>query len=170
MADKWMSYADAARALNMKPEGVRQRARREGWRKQMGNDGRALVLVPDDADRCPAGHQDGAASAPEPVSARAPAGKDTGEIGVLRARLVEVEARAVELRADLEREREQTARERAERLEERERAERLATEVAGLARQLAKAVEEAGSRERELQERLTAIRLAPWWRRLRRMA
>jgi hypothetical protein len=91
-----------------------------------------------------------------------------------------MEARASELRADAE-------RERSERLQERDRADRLAEEVANLARQLADTVQEAGSRENDLREQLakaketaamdrvradavaselSAWRARPWWRRL----
>jgi len=55
MPDQWLSYADAAKVLGMAPESVRQRARREHWRKQLGNDGKALILVPSDTDRIPPG-------------------------------------------------------------------------------------------------------------------
>ena len=139
MNDRWLNYADAAKALGMTSESVRQRARREGWRRQIGNDGRALVLVPADTARNTAG--DAAVSRPVIRPER--------DTAMLRARLQEIESRAAELRSDIE-------RERAERLQERDRADRLAGEVADLARQLAKLTEEAGSRERDLQARLTA--------------
>ena len=49
---------------------------------------------------------------------------------------------------------------------ERDRAEKLTGEVADLAKQLARVVEEAGAREREMQGQLTEIRTRSWWRRL----
>jgi hypothetical protein len=55
VTNTWLTYAAAASALGMTPESVRQRARREGWRKQPGNDGRALILVPADTGRTPPG-------------------------------------------------------------------------------------------------------------------
>src|SRR5690349_1318360 len=76
-------------------------------------------------------------------------GRDPGALAI-QARLVEIEARANELRADLE-------RERQERLKERDRTERLVGEVADLARQLARVVDEAGARERDLRDRLTTV-------------
>jgi hypothetical protein len=45
MADAWLSYADLAKALGTSPEAARQKAIRGRWRRQRGNDGRALVLV-----------------------------------------------------------------------------------------------------------------------------
>jgi hypothetical protein len=44
----WLTYAQAAERLGLSAEAVRHRARRSGWRTQPGNDGRTLVLVPDD--------------------------------------------------------------------------------------------------------------------------
>jgi len=40
-----MTYAQAAQRLNVSPHAVRARATRNGWRRQIGNDGRARVLV-----------------------------------------------------------------------------------------------------------------------------
>jgi hypothetical protein len=160
----------------MTPESVRQRARREHWRKQLGNDGKALILVPADTDRTPAGDTDGEAPASRPVKRPEP---ETA-LAILQTKLAEAEARLSELRADVE-------RERGERLQERERADRLTDEVAGLARQLARAVQEAGEREHGLRDQLAqahgamagenarlvaitsemkASRARPWWRRL----
>jgi hypothetical protein len=150
--DRWLTYADAATALGMTPESIRQRARREHWRKQLGNGGKALILVPGDAARIPAGDAPGdtgrAASdtpAPRPVKRPEPDPLATA----LQARIDEMERHAVELRADLE-------RERQDRGQERERAERLVGEVADLARQLARVVDDATGRERDLQSRLVA--------------
>ena len=46
----WLTYAQAGERLGLSPEAVRHRARRSGWRTQPGNDGRTLVLVPDDIE------------------------------------------------------------------------------------------------------------------------
>ncbi len=184
MSDRWLTYVDAARALGLSVEGIRQRARREHWRKQLGNDGKALVLVPNDTTRLPAEQSPNDQAPNRPATARQPADNDVAELAVLRAKVTELESRAAELRSDLEREREQAARvqaelradtnrERTERLAERDQATRLTDKVADLARQLATTVEEAAGRERDLQARLTlaeatlaTIRTAPWWRRL----
>jgi hypothetical protein len=139
--DRWLSYADAAAALGMTPESVRQRARREHWRKQLGNDGKALILVSVETDHIPARDTDGDAPALRPV--KRPESDTT--LAVLQARFIEIEARATELRVDAD-------RERAERLRERERAEGLTAEVASLARLLAQTVQGARSRENDLRE------------------
>lgn len=162
-SDTWLTYAEAAASLSMTTESVRQRARREGWRRTIGNDGRARVMLPPDTTRIPAGATDDDAPASRSVKRPEP---DPSATALLQARIADLEARAAELRGDLD-------HERAERLAERERAERLVGEVADLARQLARVTEEAGDRERELRDRtataetaLAEVKAQPWWRRL----
>ena len=159
MSDQWMSYTDAATALGMTPESVRQRARREHWRKQLANDGRAMILVPSDTSRSPPG--DAADDAPAPRPVKRPE-SDTA-LATLQARFAEMEARVRDLAAEVD-------RERGERLQERDRSERLVGEVATLARQLAATVQEAATQERLRAETLAAeldtLRSRPWWRRL----
>lgn len=146
----------------------RRRARREGWRKTLGNDGRALILIPADTTgtgRTPLGDTDHRADdTPEPQPVTQPSTDQI--IAVYEARITDIEARAAELRADVE-------RERAERLRERDRANALADRAADMARELAQAVSEGATRERELQARaasaettLGEYRAVPWWRRL----
>lgn len=168
MTDRWMTYAEAAAALGMTPDSIRARARREHWRKQLGNDGRAQVLVPGDAGGIPTGIQECDPPASRPVKRPEPT-----LIEVLQARLSDLEARAIELRAEVE-------RERTERIQERERNNHLADEVACLARQLAGTVEEALKREQalqsanvtkvsriaELETEIATMKSRPWWRRL----
>jgi hypothetical protein len=160
----------------MTPESTRARARREHWRKQLGNDGKALILVPMDAEGIPPGDTDTDAPVSRPVKRPEP----DPSIALFQTRISDLESRAVELRSEVE-------RERGERLQERERADRLTDEVANLARQLASTVEEAAIRERDLRDHLArakeeaatsaarmkainseleAIQSRPWWRRL----
>src|SRR4051794_30840257 len=47
MAERWLTYQQLGNLLGMSAEAARQRAARLKWRKQPGNDGKALVLVPD---------------------------------------------------------------------------------------------------------------------------
>lgn len=47
MESDWMTYADAAAFLGIKTESVKRQARAKHWPKMLGNDGRALVKVPD---------------------------------------------------------------------------------------------------------------------------
>jgi hypothetical protein len=50
MPPEWLTYAQAGEKFGLSPEAIRLRARRFGWRTQPGNDGRTLVIVPEDAD------------------------------------------------------------------------------------------------------------------------
>lgn len=164
--ERWMNYADAAVALGMTTESIRQRARREHWRKQLGNDGKALVLVPADVERVTPGDASGDTGGDAAVPRLLKRSDTDGLATALQSRIDDMERHARELRADLE-------RERAERGQERERAERLVGEVADLARQLARVAEDASMRERDLRDQiasaesaLAAARSRPWWRRI----
>lgn len=176
MQDRWMTYQEAAAALGMTPESIRARARREHWRKQLGNDGKALILVPADTASIPPGDTGSDAPVSRPVKRPEP---DPVALA-LQARISDLETRAAELAAQVD-------RERSERLQERERADRLTDEVANLARQLASTVEESAARERALHDQIGQAKEArnrleaeadkarselaewksrPWWRRL----
>ena len=147
----WQTYVEAATTLGLTVEGIRQRARREHWRKMLGNDGKALVMLPEDAERAPAGKPDGDVDGNQATgraaTGRQPSRQPDGEIAALQARVDE-------LREDLERERIERERERAERLQERDRADGLTGELSAMARELARIVEDAGARERGLQGQL----------------
>ena len=45
MAEAWLTYRELAQALDISPEAARQKAIREHWRRQRGNDGKARILV-----------------------------------------------------------------------------------------------------------------------------
>jgi hypothetical protein len=45
MEPEWLTYAEVADRLGIHPEAARSRAKRSGWRRQAGNDGKARVLV-----------------------------------------------------------------------------------------------------------------------------
>jgi hypothetical protein len=77
----WLTYAAAGERYGLSPGALRMRAHRLGWRTMPGNDGRTLVLVPDDAELQPR------ARAPE----RAPAQTDGSDLTDL---LTEAENRA----------------------------------------------------------------------------
>lgn len=189
--DRWLSYADAAALLGMTPESVRQRARREHWRKQLGNEGKALVLVPIDAARNLAGDTGGDAGATPPVPRPVKHPEPDPVASAYNARIKDLEARATELREDLDKERQERDRERDERLAERERAEKIAAELADLSRRFVTSMDDARAREMMLEARLaastddartretalqakldavreemTAVQRRPWWRRL----
>ena len=57
-----MTYEQAGELLGLSAEAVRKRSRRLGWRIQSGNEGKALVLVPDGAELRPPGRPGGRAT------------------------------------------------------------------------------------------------------------
>lgn len=46
---RWMTYVELGAALGIDPDSANRRARRQGWRRRMGNDQRTRVAVPLDA-------------------------------------------------------------------------------------------------------------------------
>ena len=48
MTEVWLTYAQAGERFGLTSNAMRMRARRLGWRSQPGNEGRTLILVPDD--------------------------------------------------------------------------------------------------------------------------
>ena len=53
MADRWVTYAELAKLMDCPSGAARARAVRRRWRRQIGNDGLARVLVPDGEDLSP---------------------------------------------------------------------------------------------------------------------
>lgn len=47
---QWITYAEAAELLGIKPESVKKRAIRRRWPRQVGNDGLARIQIPDGTD------------------------------------------------------------------------------------------------------------------------
>src|SRR4051812_28727453 len=139
---RWLTYKAAARLLNMSPESLRARARREHWRKTMGNDGKALVLVPPDTACIPAASREDEPPASRPVKRVEPGRDDAPVVADLLARLAAAQAELVEKTGRLG-----LAEGAVGALEarlatttaalERERADKLAGEVAEIARRLA---------------------------------
>jgi len=93
MEPEWLTYAEVADRLGVTPEAARSRAKRLGWRRQTGNDGRALVLVA--LEPRPPGDP--------PMTPRSPPGRNQvhaqiarleGELAGVREALVEARARA----------------------------------------------------------------------------
>lgn len=118
---RWMTYAEAAAALGIAEESAKRAAQRKRWRRMIGNDGRARVLVPAEALPTPEGATDGAAEgatvAPDtPPAAGDPLAGFALELGRLAedlrqaaARERALAARVAELELALERAREAQA-------------------------------------------------------------
>jgi DNA repair exonuclease SbcCD ATPase subunit len=187
MTDRWLTYQQAGEQLGLSVEAVRQRARRRRWRTQPGNDGRTLVLIPDQPD----GQPHGQASVRSHVQPYAQLPPHLGEVEALRdlvanlqAQVTKLEAQAEQQRLDhlaqmvkaeaaLERERQDLKAERERQVAAREvweaRLDGLAADLAE-ARQTRLAEAEANARrEVELQQlhaELERLRARPWWRRM----
>ncbi len=100
---RWMTYAEAAQALGVDSESIARRARRLGWQRQPGNDGRARVAIPGDVLAEPAkksfpsaGPDKSAKSSPEIKALQA-------EVVDLHERLSRAETGAAEAREALAR-------------------------------------------------------------------
>ncbi|WP_406855192.1 hypothetical protein ABEG18_22020 [Alsobacter sp. KACC 23698] len=138
----WYTYAEAAKALGISTEAARQRAARFGWRRQLGNDGKARVQVPEEAigsDRPVKRPDERPMSAPDDRTVDRPDDRAalTAHIETLKAEVARLDALAAEHRADLR--------------QERSRADQAMAELAKMAERLL-----------ELERR----RARPWWRRL----
>jgi chromosome segregation ATPase len=88
---QWLTYEEAGERLRVSVAAVRARALRGGWRRQPGNDGKARVLITQEAVR---------AAAEQPSSPRAkPAKRDL--VGVLRAHVDTLKADVARLEGEL---------------------------------------------------------------------
>src|SRR6516162_4884179 len=88
---QWLTYEEAGERLRVSVAAVRARALRGGWRRQPGNDGKARVLITQEAVR---------AAAERPSSPRAkPAKSDL--VGVLRAHVGTLKADVARLEGEL---------------------------------------------------------------------
>jgi len=103
MAERWLTYQQAGELLGMSAEAFRQRLGRLGWRKMKGNDGRALVLVPETLPALHPRHRSAAQTADGP-------GDQSGEVAQLLTLLEQAQAEAAAERAraaEAERQREE---------------------------------------------------------------
>ena len=176
---RWMSYAEAAKALGVNPESVARRMRRDRWARRHGNDGKPRVAVPVSLLSVPAGAPvnvpDGsdnaassAASVPDIIPVENP---DTVAILKLTERAAGAEGEAATLRQWVEMAggRLQAADRRLaeERLQAEARLEELRTEAARLRSE----GEAARIQAAEAKATAEGLRLAleearrPFWRR-----
>ena len=154
MAERWLTYQQAGDALGMSAEAARQRARRLGWRTQPGNEGRALVLVPDGMEvrpRRPPVQPPGqppvqTAEAAELVELRERAARAEGESATLREQVESERGRAGRAEAERDAARAEASAERARAAQaerEREEARIRAAAAEGEAKGLREALAEA---------------------------
>ena len=151
---QWLTYSEAAERLNVSPHAVRMRANRFGWRKQMGNDGKARVLVsleprsPD--ERPPITRSSASQKAADPALVEAL----EAHVETLKAQLAEETAALREHNATLKTELERRGAD----------VDRLAADLAGERARADKAIATFESLAQRLEEMAAARR--PWWRRL----
>ncbi len=93
-ASRWLTYDDMADALAITPDSARRLATRHKWPRRPGNDGRALVAVPEERLERP--QEPRAEAAPDDAADDAP---DTGRDA--RALIGYLERRVGELTDDL---------------------------------------------------------------------
>jgi phage-related minor tail protein len=169
---QWLTYAEYAERTGRTPHAARLRAARKHWRRQLGNDGRARILVPPEELEHPL------EPPPEPRLERKPEqaleprssevelfkrlGDLQAELAALAQRLAAAEGRAgaAEAQAEMERRRGDELR------QDRDRAlERLEQQIAELAimRERMKRAEHDTHRAADA---LAAHLALPWWRRL----
>ena len=149
MAETWLSYADIARALGTSPEAARQKAIRGRWRRQRGNDGRALVLVDLEAEQARARPDD--ARTKRPDDARTVAALDA-HIATLLGDIAKAGALAEQRHGELE-----AARARLDGM-----VGELVGQLVAMSQQMAEAAAAADRARAELE----AYRSRPWWLRL----
>ena len=169
----WETYADAAERLGMTADAVRHRARRLHWRRMRANDGRTLIMVPEDIE--PIERSDDHPMNDSAIDRSSPdhTVDQSGTIDALQERIAD-------LQADLERERQEhssaIARERDERLAERRHnsaltnqlieAEKAKSEIEKAAALAQTEASHHAAKIEELRETLAEMRSRSWWRRL----
>lgn len=99
-ASRWLTYDDMSTALGIAPESAKRLAMRRKWPRRQGNDGRALVAVPEDriADAATHGALDEATGDDTPGATDVVTGEGGGDA---RALLSYLERRVEELTDEL---------------------------------------------------------------------
>ena len=149
MSVRNLTYAELAEIWGVSKDAARKKV--EGLRlpRARGNDGRARVTIDlEEVTHTPK------SSRPEETRARdlpVSPGSPPLEVVALQARIADLQSDLARERSDRDRDRENLERERAERRQERDRADYLTENLSTMARDLARIVEEAAIRERELQ-------------------
>ena len=135
-----------------------------------------MVLVPLDAFPPAAGNAPGDPVG-APPAARVIKRPDGEGVAIYIARIAELERRIAELRADLAGARQERDSERNGRAAERDRADKITTVLADIARQFAAVTAVSRTRETAIEAKLDAVRAEmavlrnrPWWARMASLA
>jgi hypothetical protein len=137
MEPEWLSYAAVADRLGITPEAARSRAKRLRWRRQMSNDGRALVLVALEPSQ----------PGDQPVTPRSSPGRKADASALAHA----LESHIKTLQSENETLRQQLAAAEGRATQEAEKTSRAIAAFSAIAKSF---------------DALAAERARPWWRRL----
>src|SRR5262245_18717227 len=108
MAAVWVSYAELAEHLGISPEAARQKSIRARWERQLGDDGKARVLV--DLEEAAAAHRPRPIERPdEQVTTAAVIAALEQHVATLKEELAKAQTLAAERDLDAYRERERIA-------------------------------------------------------------
>jgi hypothetical protein len=152
---EWLTYAEAGERLNVSPEAIRARAIRGHWRRQVGNDGLARIVVPPEILRTPD---------QRPVNGRSTPVRKVGDpatLNALREHNETLKGEVELLKGQLVTERERGDRAQGELVVARAAADRATAELVELAKRLA-AIAETQTGEAESEPRHWAIRAWRW--------
>jgi hypothetical protein len=165
--ERWLTYAAAGELLGMTPEAVRHLARRRRWRTQPGNDGKRLILLPDDPGVRQRVHTPDQPAVHTPVQSPVQFGEVDALrelVAELRGQLTKAEAQVVEVQqaqeADRERHTQDIAWHRAELDRARQAVEAVQRKLAAAEAEMAVA-----SHERDALRAAETERAAWSWRR-----
>jgi hypothetical protein len=149
MAESWLTYADLAKALCITPEAARQKAIRSRWRRQRGNDGKALILVDVEAEK--------ATHTPRRRLDEHPAGRPDDP-----RTIVALESHIATLKGNIAKAEALTDQQHGEVEATRKRLDEMVTELVALSKLLAAQSAAADSARAEL----AAHRSRSWWKRI----
>jgi len=124
---QWMTYAEAGERLGVSAEAVRQRVIRGHWRRQVGNDGLARIILPDDLP----------APVERPLNGLSPPVRKPSMLEVLREHIATLKADNERLLTELAGERTARQADRDELAAARAAADTATAELVELAKRLA---------------------------------
>ena len=149
MTEIWLTYSGLAKALGTTPEAARQKAIRGRWRRQRGNDGKALVLVDLEAEK--------ASHAPRKRPEEHPSGRPDE-----RRAIEALESHIATLKGDIAKSEALAEQRRGEVEVAQKRLDDVVAELVALSNLIAEQSTEVVNARAEL----ATYRSWPWWKRL----
>ena len=151
---QWMTYAEAGERLGVSAEAVRHRVIRGHWRRQVGNDGLARIILPDDLP----------APVERPLNGLSPPVRKPTMMDALREHIATLKADNERLVNELAGERTARQADRDELAAARAAADRATAELVDLARRLAAIAEtQVAAESVEAEPELPRRRLGRAW-------